>query len=123
MSCVRSCRCRTASWLWPTDARSRKDCRPPLPPTPRGSRPISAGGNMALLDIVGLRAGYGDVSVLRGIDLSIAAGSVTALIGANGAGKTTLLRAISGIIPRDAGTIHYDGQDIVGMPPHDIVRA
>src|SRR5947209_5978003 len=78
---------------------------------------------MALLDIVGLRAGYGDVPVLRGIDLSIPAGSVTALIGANGAGKTTLLRAISGIIPSDAGTIHYDGQDIVGMPPHEIVRA
>jgi branched-chain amino acid transport system ATP-binding protein len=78
---------------------------------------------MALLDVVGLHAGYADVPVLRCIDLSIAAGSITALIGANGAGKTTLLRAISGIIPSDAGTIHYDGQDIVGMPPHDIVRA
>jgi branched-chain amino acid transport system ATP-binding protein len=78
---------------------------------------------MALLDVVGLCAGYGDVPVLRGIDLSIPAGSITALIGANGAGKTTLLRTISGIIPADAGTIHYDGQDIVGMPPQDIVRA
>ena len=78
---------------------------------------------MALLDVVGLCAGYGDVPVLRGIDLRIAAGSITALIGANGAGKTTLLRTISGIIVADAGTIHYDGQDIVGMPPHDIVRA
>jgi len=45
------------------------------------------------------------------------------LIGANGAGKTTLLRAISGIIHAEAGTIRYDGIDIVGMPPHDIVRA
>jgi branched-chain amino acid transport system ATP-binding protein len=78
---------------------------------------------MALLDVAGLCAGYGDVPVLRGIDLSIAAGSITALIGANGAGKTTLLRAISGIIPADAGTIRYDGQDIVGMPAHEIVRA
>ena len=78
---------------------------------------------MALLDVVGLHAGYGDVPVLRGIDLSIAAGSITALIGANGSGKTTLLRTISGIIPAVAGTIHYDGQDIVGMPPQDIVRA
>jgi branched-chain amino acid transport system ATP-binding protein len=78
---------------------------------------------MALLDVAGLRAGYGDVPVLRGIDMSIAAGSITALIGANGAGKTTLLRAISGIIPVEAGTIQYDGQDIVGMPPQDIVRA
>jgi branched-chain amino acid transport system ATP-binding protein len=78
---------------------------------------------MALLDVVGLRAGYGDVPVLLGIDLSIAVGSITALIGANGAGKTTLLRTISGIIPTEAGTIHYDGRDIVGTPPQDIVRA
>ena len=67
--------------------------------------------------------GYGDVPVLRGIDLSIPAGSITALIGANGAGKTTLLRAISGIIPAEAGTIRYDGHDVVGTPPQDIVRA
>jgi branched-chain amino acid transport system ATP-binding protein len=78
---------------------------------------------MALLEVVGLCAGYGDVPVLRGIDLSIPAGSITALIGANGAGKTTLLRAISGIIPAESGTISYDGRDIVGMPPQDIVRA
>jgi len=78
---------------------------------------------MALLEVVGLRAGYGDVPVLRGIDLSIPAGSITALIGANGAGKTTLLRAISGIIPTEAGTIQYDGRDIVGMAPQDIVRS
>jgi branched-chain amino acid transport system ATP-binding protein len=78
---------------------------------------------MALLDVKGLRAGYGDVPVLRGIDLSIEAGSITALIGANGAGKTTLLRTISGIIPADAGSIRYDGQDILGRPPQEIVRA
>jgi branched-chain amino acid transport system ATP-binding protein len=77
---------------------------------------------MALLEVVGLHAGYGDVPVLRGIDLSIPAGSITALIGANGAGKTTLLRAISGIIPTEAGTIHYDGKDVAGIPPQDIVR-
>ena len=78
---------------------------------------------MALLDVKGLRAGYGDVPVLRGVDLAIQAGSITALIGANGAGKTTLLRAISGIIPAEAGSIRYDGQDILGKPPQDIVRA
>jgi branched-chain amino acid transport system ATP-binding protein len=78
---------------------------------------------MALLEVKDLRAGYGDVPVLRGIDLSVQAGSITALIGANGAGKTTLLRTISGIIPADAGSVRYDGQDILGMPPQDIVRA
>ncbi|MBN9003935.1 MAG: ABC transporter ATP-binding protein [Rhizobiales bacterium] len=76
-----------------------------------------------MLDVKGLHAGYGDVPVLRGIDLSIQAGSITALIGANGAGKTTLLRTISGIIPAEAGSIRYDGQDILGKPPQDIVRA
>jgi branched-chain amino acid transport system ATP-binding protein len=78
---------------------------------------------MALLEVKGLRAGYGDVPVLRGIDLAIQAGSITALIGANGAGKTTLLRTISGIIPADAGSVRYDGQNILGMPPQEIVRA
>src|ERR1700682_2481985 len=78
---------------------------------------------MALLDVAGLCAVYGDVPVLRGTHLSIPAGSIPALIGANGAGKTTLLRTISGIIPAEAGTIRYDGQDILGMPPQDIVRA
>ncbi|MGB3488967.1 MAG: ABC transporter ATP-binding protein [Xanthobacteraceae bacterium] len=76
-----------------------------------------------MLEVKDLRAGYGDVPVLRGIDLSVQAGSITALIGANGAGKTTLLRTISGIIPADAGSVRYDGQDILGMPPQDIVRA
>src|SRR6266487_3346717 len=122
MSCVRSCRCRIASSSWRTDARSRRDCRPRSPPILESSRPISAGGVMALLEVVGLCAGYGDVPVLRGIDLSIPAGSITTLIGANGAGKTTLLRAISGIIPTEAGTVHYDGKDVAGMPPQDIVR-
>ena len=78
---------------------------------------------MALLDAKGLRAGYGDVPVLRGIDLAIEAGSITALIGANGAGKTTLLRTLSGIIRAETGSVRYDGRDILGMPPQDIVRA
>jgi branched-chain amino acid transport system ATP-binding protein len=78
---------------------------------------------MALLEIKNLTAGYGDVPVLRGVELEIAEGSITALIGANGAGKTTLLRTISGIVRADTGSIRYDGRDIVGMPPQEIVRA
>jgi branched-chain amino acid transport system ATP-binding protein len=76
-----------------------------------------------LLEISGLCAGYGEVPVLRGIDLAVPAGSITALIGPNGAGKTTLLRTISGIIRATAGVVRYDGRDILTLPAHEIVEA
>ncbi len=78
---------------------------------------------MALLEIHEFCAGYGDVEVLRGVDLTIAEGTVTALIGANGAGKTTLLRAVCGIIPPNNGIVMYDGRSIAGMAAHRIVEA
>ncbi|HEV2907626.1 MAG TPA: ABC transporter ATP-binding protein [Candidatus Eremiobacteraceae bacterium] len=75
----------------------------------------------ALLDVRGLRAGYGSVEVLRGIDLRLEQGRVATIIGANGAGKTTTLLAISGILKPTAGTIEFDGGEIGGRPPHEIV--
>jgi len=76
-----------------------------------------------LLEIAGLCAGYGEVPVLRGIDLAVSGGSITALIGPNGAGKTTLLRTISGIIRATTGTVRYDDRDIGALPAHRIVEA
>jgi branched-chain amino acid transport system ATP-binding protein len=75
----------------------------------------------ALLDVRGLRAGYGSVEVLRGIDLRLEQGRVATIIGANGAGKTTTLLAISGILKPTAGTIEFSGSEIGGRPPHEIV--
>ncbi len=75
----------------------------------------------ALLDVRGLRAGYGRVEVLRGIDLRLEQGRVATIIGANGAGKTTTLLAISGILKPTAGTIEFGGSEIGGRPPHEIV--
>lgn len=74
-----------------------------------------------LLAVSGLQASYGNSTVLRGIDLTVARGGVTALLGANGAGKTTTLRAISGMI-RHGGKVAFDGRDISGLPTEDIVR-
>lgn len=74
---------------------------------------------MTLSDIT---AGYGSVSVLKGISLEIKAGEIVALIGANGAGKTTTLMTISGIVPSLSGTITFFGETISGLLPHDIVR-
>lgn len=74
-----------------------------------------------LLDVRGLEAGYGASRVLFGIDLQVAAGSVTALLGANGAGKTTTLRALCGLIRRQ-GQVALAGQRIEGMATEEIVR-
>ena len=77
---------------------------------------------MSLLTIQGLEVGFGGVTVLHGIDLDIAAGSLVAIVGANGAGKTTLLRALSRLLPLQAGSITYDGRDLGGVAPHHVTR-
>jgi len=82
--------------------------------------PISAAE--PLLKIAGLHSGYGKIGVLRGIDLTIAAGEVVALLGPNGAGKTTLLRAVSGLLPW-SGAIHFDGGDLTGAGPREAAKA
>ena len=67
---------------------------------------------MPLVELRNLRAGYGPVSVLRDVDLSIETGEVVGILGANGAGKSTLMRAIVGLIPPQRGSIRFDGRDL-----------
>jgi branched-chain amino acid transport system ATP-binding protein len=74
-----------------------------------------------VLVLQGLRAGYGDVEVLRDVSLEVSAGELVALVGANGAGKTTTLRAISGLVRPAGGAIRFAGARIEGRPPHEIV--
>ncbi|WP_170222795.1 amidase [Marimonas lutisalis] len=66
----------------------------------------------ALLQVSGMRAGYGRVPVLHGIDLSVEDGEILGILGHNGMGKSTLLKALMGIIPASGGTVLFDGQDI-----------
>jgi branched-chain amino acid transport system ATP-binding protein len=74
-----------------------------------------------LLETVGLCAFYGATQVLFGLDLTVAEGGVTTLLGANGAGKTTTLRAISGMV-RTTGEIRFRGQSLASRAIEDIVR-
>ncbi len=76
-----------------------------------------------MLEIRGLEAGYGLVTVLRGVDLSVSAGRIVAVLGANGAGKTTLNMTISGLVKARAGSITFDGQRIDGLSPPAIAAA
>jgi branched-chain amino acid transport system ATP-binding protein len=79
-------------------------------------------GSELLLDIRDLRASYGAVEVLRGIDFTVAKGEIVALLGTNGAGKSTILRCISGLLAPDRGHIFFDGRDIAGISTEDTVR-
>ncbi|MGI6161432.1 MAG: ABC transporter ATP-binding protein [Christensenellales bacterium] len=71
-----------------------------------------------MLNIEGLNAGYGDLKVLFGLDISINEGEVVALVGSNGAGKTTLLRVVSGIVPVTSGKVEWFGQDLTKIPAY-----
>ncbi|MCB1328768.1 MAG: ABC transporter ATP-binding protein [Maritimibacter sp.] len=77
---------------------------------------------MAELEISGLRLGFGGLTVLDDVSLSVAPGELFALIGPNGAGKTSVFNCISGIYRPTAGTIRFGGQDLIGLSPHEIAR-
>ncbi|MGJ4903545.1 ABC transporter ATP-binding protein [Bradyrhizobium sp. HKCCYLS2058] len=76
----------------------------------------------SLLAIRNLRASYGKIEALKGVDLDIQPGEIVALIGANGAGKSTLMMSIFGRPRASSGHIVYDGNDITQVPTHQIAR-
>lgn len=78
---------------------------------------------MALLKITNLTRSFYGLSVLKGVDISVGAETITGLIGPNGAGKTTLFNCISGVIPPQGGEVIFDGTDLAGSRPDVISRA
>jgi len=77
---------------------------------------------MSLLSIQDLTVGYGPVRALAGVNLELAEGAITAVLGANGAGKTTLLRTVNGLLRPRSGSIRLFGREISGLPVEDVVR-
>ncbi|WP_291533392.1 urea ABC transporter ATP-binding subunit UrtE [Bifidobacterium sp. UBA6881] len=77
-------------------------------------------GNM--LEVTGLKTGYGKVSVVNDIDFSVAPGEWVSIVGNNGAGKTTLLKSILGLLPVTGGTVTFDGVDITKTAPNKRIR-
>jgi branched-chain amino acid transport system ATP-binding protein len=75
-----------------------------------------------MLEIKNLAVSYGAINALHGISLRVEAGRIVTLIGSNGAGKTTTLKTISGLLKPRAGEIIFAGQNIAGLPAHEIVK-
>lgn len=74
-----------------------------------------------MLEASSLRAGYGALEVLHGIDFDVEAGGITVILGPNGAGKTTVMKAISGLVPAN-GELDFDGHAMAGIRPEKRVR-
>ncbi len=76
-----------------------------------------------LLEVSGLTTRYGSISALRDVSLSVGDGEVIGLIGPNGAGKTTLLNTVAGLLPPAAGTVVFDGADVTGAAPEQMLKS
>ncbi len=76
----------------------------------------------ALLEVQGLVKRFGGFTALNRVSLSVKAGERFGLIGPNGSGKTTLINCVSGALPVDSGTIHFDGREITALPAHRRTR-
>lgn len=76
---------------------------------------------MTLLEVENIHSYYGNIHALRGVSLTVEEGEVVTLIGSNGAGKTTTLRSIHGILTPREGRIAFRGEEIQGVPVHDMI--
>jgi branched-chain amino acid transport system ATP-binding protein len=76
-----------------------------------------------VLEVTDLHVAYGKAHVVHGVSFSVRAGEFVVMLGRNGAGKSTILHALSGLVPKRAGRVTFDGADITRAAPKDIVRA
>ncbi len=74
------------------------------------------------LEIRGVTVKFGGLVALNGIDITVPAGGVVAVIGPNGSGKSTLFNVITGLVHSDGGSIKYNGRELLGLKPHDILK-
>lgn len=75
-----------------------------------------------LLKAEGIRAGYGKLEILHGVSLEVRSREIVSVIGPNGAGKSTAFKTIVGLLHPRSGRVLFDGKDITGLPPYEVVR-
>ncbi len=76
-----------------------------------------------LLEARGMVAGYGELTILHGCDITVEPGRISVVVGANGAGKSTAMKAIFGLLPLREGRVEFDGRDVTGFTPQQLVKA
>ena len=86
-----------------------------------GGETPAGGDARAQLSVEDLDAGYGDLQVLSGVDLDVAAGEYVAIVGPNGAGKSTVMKSVFGLTDHMGGAIYFDDEDISGLEPNEII--
>jgi branched-chain amino acid transport system ATP-binding protein len=94
-----------------------------MPEALRRTDPQPAAAAAPLLELRDLEAWYGESHVLHGVELHIRPGEVVTLLGRNGAGKTTTLKSIMGVVPRRAGSIRFEGRELIALGSNRIARA
>jgi branched-chain amino acid transport system ATP-binding protein len=77
---------------------------------------------MSLMEIDGLDAGYGDLQILEDVDLTVDDGEYVTIVGPNGAGKSTVMRTVFGLTTHMGGSIRFEGAEITGLRPEEIIR-
>jgi branched-chain amino acid transport system ATP-binding protein len=77
---------------------------------------------MALLEVDGIRAGYGRLEILKGVSLRVETGQVVSIIGPNGAGTSTVFRALFGLLSVRQGRVRFAGEDVTNRPPADLLH-
>src|SRR5919197_4711593 len=78
--------------------------------------------DVPLLELKRVRKSFGGLGVIEDLDLVVREGEIVSVIGPNGAGKTTLFNLITGVYRPDVGDILFEGESIVGLPPHKITN-
>ena len=77
----------------------------------------------SILELDGVVAGYGKMTILNGTSFAVPGGAITTIIGPNGAGKSTVFKTVFGLLPARSGTIRFDGKDVTNWSPRKLLEA
>jgi branched-chain amino acid transport system ATP-binding protein len=83
---------------------------------------LSPANGVALLEVRGLQAYYGESHILHGVDFQVAQGEVVTLLGRNGAGKTTTLKSVLGIVGKRTGSVTFEGRELIQLRSNEVAR-